>query len=231
MILPYRSVLINVDGETQTEARFILRDRLPESGNWSLNAQIYHGISEQHAGQILHDFNRYAFPVKENIVAALNSEGAVTRMIDSCLKEKGFDSWVLNRYGNRPKKDQVCSYRSLFAAVVGASSGLKGIHNQGREIGLLNNGDNGLAAESGRRFLGHVLDLINQDRSIGADVPILFALFGAISHDFGKFLTAEQWRECAQTYKKFNAQGVGRGKSFQKQNAVLDFLGLAEKGV
>src|SRR5215510_10403251 len=31
LFLPYRSVLVNIDGETQTEARFILRGQLPES--------------------------------------------------------------------------------------------------------------------------------------------------------------------------------------------------------
>ena len=81
LILPYRSALVNIDGETQTEARFLLRDRLPESGDWTLRAEVYHGITQRHASQILHDFNRYAHPIKESVVAALHSEGNLTKLI------------------------------------------------------------------------------------------------------------------------------------------------------
>ena len=43
--------LIVIDGETQTEARFLLAedDRLPESFDWPVAVTVYHGVSEEFA--------------------------------------------------------------------------------------------------------------------------------------------------------------------------------------
>jgi hypothetical protein len=227
IFLPYRSVLINIDGETQTEARFILRDRVPESGDWTLGAQIYHGISEQHSSQILHDVNRYAHPIKETVVAALNSEGNITKLIDLILEERHIPHFQLNRHGQKPKtkKGEICSYRSLISAVVGAAGGFQGLQTMGREIGLLNNGGGAMVNVS-RPFVEYVIDLIQQDPTIGTSAPALFGLYGAVSRDFGKFVTAQEWHLGAHVHSTFKSGERGKTAMLSKQAAVLASIGV-----
>ena len=229
LILPYRSVLVNMDGETQTEARFILRDRIPESGDWSMAAQIYHGITEQHASQILHDFNRYAHPIKETVVAALNSEGHITKMIQTMLDEKDFTSSDINRHTPKPnlKKGQLVSYRGLISGVVGAVAGLKGLQSMAKEIGLINNGNGStIMVEAARPFLNHALDLIRKDNSVGLTPPVVFGIYGAIAHDFNILVTLEQWHAGIATYEHCQTPERGNKGALKKQEAVLNLLGL-----
>jgi|SRR5215469_686146 len=228
LYLPYRSVLVNIDGETQTEARFILRDRIPESGDWSLSAQIYHGISETHASQILHDFNRYAHPIKESVVAALNSEGHITKMIQALLEVKGIEPSRINRHSPKPnqKKGEIIAYRGLISGIVGAVSGLSGLQNMAKEIGLLNNGDGETMLKAAGPFLAHAVDLILKDRSIGLTSPVIFGIFGGISHDFGKLVSAEEWHGGVGTYEGLKVTEKGKLAALKKQAAVLNLLGL-----
>lgn len=225
LILPYRSVLVNTDGETQTEARFILREALPESGDWNMSAEIYHGISEQHASQILHDFNRYAHPIKESMVAALNSEGHITKLIEQLLEQHDIPVSSLNRLGPTPnvKRGQICSYRALISGVVGSVGGFKGLETPGKEIALLNNGE-GLMVEASKPFLNHAFDLIKQDSAIGTTPAPIFGIFGAIYHDYQKLVSIQEWVMGTYTYK--HTPGKGKAAIMKKWDAVLEQLGL-----
>lgn len=226
LVLPYRSVLVNVDGETQTEARFLLREELPESGDWNMSAEIYHGITEQHASQILHDFNRYAHPIKESMVAALNSEGNLTRVIENILQERGLRAEQFSRFGPTPnvKKGQLCTYRSLISAVVGAVGGFKGLQTPGKEIALLNNGGDGRMVEIAKPFIEHVLNLIDRDAKIGTNPSPVFGLFGAIYHEHQKLVNDQEWVIGAYTYQQ--TPGKGKAAVIKKWDAVLNQLGL-----
>ena len=59
LLIPYKASLIAVDGETQTEARFMLRERIPETGKNKIAITIYHGVSEDHAKQLMYDYNAH----------------------------------------------------------------------------------------------------------------------------------------------------------------------------
>jgi hypothetical protein len=229
LFLPYRSVLVNIDGETQTEARFILRDRLVQSGDWSLAAQIYHGITEVHSSQILHDVNRYAHPIRETVVAALNSEGHITKLILSVLTAKGIEPYRVNRHAPKPnpKKGELMAYRGLISAIVGAISGLSGLQNMSKEIGLLNNGEGGAMLKAAQPFLEYIVDLIVKDHSIGLTPPVVFGIYGGIAHDFNKFVSTEEWHGGAGTYAGFRAEQRGKLGALAKQAAVLTLFGLS----
>lgn len=84
-VLPFNTPVIAVDGETQLEARYLLADTHPETLGLPFAVTIYHGISEGHARQILHDVNAYATPIPERKTAHLNSEGALSLMVQEAL--------------------------------------------------------------------------------------------------------------------------------------------------
>lgn len=231
LFLPPRSVLVNIDGETQTEARFILRDRLPDSGDWTLPVTIYHGITEQHAAQILHDVNRYAFPIKENAVAALNSEGNITRLIATVLAENNLPMSRLNRHKMRPVKsrNELTSYRSLINGSIGSVLGVSELHRVNRSIGQINNGSEASVIAPAKPFLQHMLKLIDTDLSIGETAPPLCALFGAIAHDYDKLLTVDEWHQAVKAYTESKPTTRGIAACRQKQDAALSVLGLVRK--
>ena len=82
LLIPYGHPLVAIDGETQTEARYLLRDEddfaIPETGNNPVAVVVYYGVDETFARQILHDFNAYTNPVSEKQLAAQNVHGPVT---------------------------------------------------------------------------------------------------------------------------------------------------------
>lgn len=232
LVLPYRSTLVNTDGETQTEARFILRDKVPESGSWSIAAQIYHGITEQHASQILHDFNCYAHPITESVAAVLNSQGQMNKFIEEFFESQGITPNLINRHGTVPKKGQLFAYRALISGIVGAVGGFRGLETIGKKIALLNNGGDSRMIEVARPYLEHVFSLIKRDPAIASDPPVIFGLFGAISHDCGVLVSLEQWIAGSHTYKQFKSEDSpkrGKGAVIPKQNAVLALLSLTRK--
>ena len=228
LFLPYRVTLINVDGETQTEARFMLRDRTPVSGDWSLSAQIYHGITEAHASQILHDFNRYAHPIREGVVAALNKEGHITRLIEEVMGENDILPVRLNRFGPKPnlKKGEIAAYRCLISAVVGAVAGLSGLDDVSKEIGLLNNGEGAAMVGAAKPFLVHLTELLKRDNSVGTTAMPVYGICGGIHHDFGKLVTLGEWHEAASAYLNCRTGKKGKTAMLEKRDAVLKALGL-----
>lgn len=233
LLLPARSALVNIDGETQTEARFILRDRFAESGDWTFGALLYHGITEEHAGQILHDANRYATPIGEAVVAPLNTEGNITQLIATVLKESNIPIGALNRYKPKPTKsrEEITSFRTLIHGVVGALGGFEVLHKITKQISVMNNGRNDPASvEAARPFLKHVLTLISEDGAVGSSSPVIYGLFGAVFHDYGKLLTIDEWRNAAAAYTALKTDTRGLICSRLKQDAALRSLGLERQG-
>ena len=123
LLLPHASPLVTLDGETQTEARFGLRDTMPETGEVSVMFVLYHGIDERHAGNIMHDFNVFAHPVAEAKVSMLNSNGALTAIVVDAIQEAGVRADRIQRHRPTPGKNQVTSYPCLTAGAAGAVLG------------------------------------------------------------------------------------------------------------
>ena len=111
LILPYNGVLTAIDGETQTEARFMLAEKLPETEQLPIALVVYHGISFEHARQIVHDTNHYVTPVSEAHSASFNSNGALTKALLAALSASGISESKMNAKG------QVANAKTLFARV------------------------------------------------------------------------------------------------------------------
>src|SRR5262245_64828330 len=117
LVIPYRSTLIAIDGETQTEARFILREKRADTGRLPIAVTVWYGITEQHAQQILHDYNTECHTVAERQVSPLNHEGQLSAAVNAAIS-----GWLsaeqFNRHGSKPKKNQVDSYAQLVSPVL-----------------------------------------------------------------------------------------------------------------
>ena len=228
LYLPSRSTIVNIDGETQTEARFILRDRVAESGDWTIPAILYHGITEEHASQILHDINRYAMPIKEGAVASLNSEGSMTRMIKESCRAIGIDpNSALNRHGARPLKvlGHITSYKIAIHAVVGAVYGLKGLRKIAFNVTKLNNGSEEVI-NGGSEFIRQFIKLVNENPPVRKVDAKVCALIAAIHHDFSRTLSAEEWLQADNIYRSTPSEIRGLHAAQPKEDAVLAMLGL-----
>ena len=114
--------MIVIDGETQTEARFLLAedDRLPESIDWPVAVTVYHGVSEEFARQILHDYNRYAHPVTERQTSKFNSKGPITRAARLALAKSGIKLEQINDRGTAATKKHLMAWDQVFQLAAGA---------------------------------------------------------------------------------------------------------------
>jgi len=123
LVIPYGHPLVAVDGETQSEARYILRDEddfaKPETGNTPVAVVVYFGVDETYARQILHDFNAYTNPVTEKQLAAQNVHGPVTSAVAQILEQAGIALDKVNRYGATPTKKQAIAQNQVAYAVMG----------------------------------------------------------------------------------------------------------------
>ena len=118
--VPYGTTLVAIDGETQTEARFILAERLPESAEWPVAITVYHGVSEDFARQILHDYNRYAHPVAERETSSFNKRGPITSAAMLAFDKSGHDKAAMNPRGERATKVYALSWDQVFQLAAGA---------------------------------------------------------------------------------------------------------------
>ncbi len=144
LIIPYGAVIIAIDGETQTEARWIMAEEpdfnLPGTMDHLVAVTIFHDLKEGVARQILHDFNIYANPVSERQLAAQNSEGPATVAALEVMTAAGIDLETVNRYGVTPSKKQSIAQNQVLFAVMGyAMKSTALVKNGGSFLDALNN--------------------------------------------------------------------------------------------
>jgi len=127
VVLPFRSLLIAVDGDTQLEARFRLRERAPETGDLPFPAIVHFGVEESTAIQILHDYNRFAKPIPESKLGAHNSSGGLSITVLEALDLAGLTDKDLNKSGSAGTAKQVAGFAQAMHFVAGYSLGAKGL--------------------------------------------------------------------------------------------------------
>ena len=133
IVLPFRSMLIGIDGETQLEARFRMRDQHPETGDIPFPVMLHYGIDEKHAIQILHDYNRYAKPIPESKLGARNSSGGISSTVLEALELAGLEDDVLNKSGALGTVKQIAGFSQAMHFVAGFSLGAKGLAVNGAQ--------------------------------------------------------------------------------------------------
>lgn len=229
LLLQHTSPLVNLDGETQTEARFILREDKPDSGDYPVMFVLYHGIPDQGAATIMHDFNYFARPVTEAKIAALNANGLLTRIVVEILQEEGVSAEQIARLNPTPNKKQIASYAGLIAGAAGAEIGRKVTNNLSAEISRLNNQINGIDPEQHiKPFLRHAVELAKASPSIGKSKPQIWAMAGGHYRETGELLTEPRWMALQGGFNvklpkgTLNVKGLKRKAAFQAIGIDVD---------
>jgi hypothetical protein len=223
LVLPYNAALVNLDGETQTEARFILGDRDVGSGGLPVPFILYHGISQEHASAIMHDVNFYAKPVAERKIAILNSNGYMSRVIMEALAEANIDGEKISRLGNVPNKKQIVAFSGLIAGAAGALVGYSITNNLPHFITQLNNFVNGRQAEKARPFLRLALASVSE---IGRFKPVIWALAGGHYYAAQKFLSPTEWEALAEAYNEARFERGTPNQAELKRKAAFEKIGI-----
>lgn len=228
LLLPHSSPLVTLDGETQTEARFALRESEPESGEVSVMFVLYHGIALEHAGNIMHDFNVFAHPVQESKVSALNRNGALTLLVIDAIQEVNIHTDLIQRHRPTPTKKQITSYQCLIAGACGAVLGRTLTGSLNANVQRLNTQPNGIDSGAAKPFVVHALQLARDNAEVGRSKPNVWALAGGIYRDYNKQLTAVEWLTMQTA---FNATKPKRGTAntaSSKRQAAIKAIGITQ---
>jgi hypothetical protein len=223
LILKYSAPLVNLDGETQTEARFIMLGEEEDSGDRPVGFLLYHGITEEHAGVIMHDLNFYAKPVAEQRISILNTSGHLTKIVNEVVRELNIPSDMIARLTPRPKKKQLVSYPSMIAGAAGALVGHTITNSLPTFISKLNNYPNGADAGKARPFLEHSLKSVHE---IGQCKPVIWALAGGYYHDTNKVLVPEDWLKLANAYDEAKFPRGTPHQAQLKRDAAFEAIGV-----
>lgn len=228
LLLPHSSPLVTLDGETQTEARFALRETEPASGEVSVMFVLYHGINQQHAGNIMHDFNVFAHPVAETKVSALNHNGALTSIVVEAIQELNVHTDRIQRHRPTPNKNQVASYQCLIAGAAGAVLGRTLTGSLNANVQRLNTQLNGVDRGAVKPFVVHALKLAIDNPAIGRSKPNIWALAGGLYHDLAKLLTASEWQTMEAAFNTTKpARGTGNVGAVKRQ-AAFHAIGITQ---
>jgi hypothetical protein len=220
LILEHVAPLVNLDGETQTEARFILRDGNVETGSVPISYVLHHGIDARHAASIMHDYNCYARPVTETKIAVLNSNGLLTRTVVDIIEELKIDGERISRLTPTPNKKQFASWTGLIAGGAGALVGRGITDNFAGHVARLNQQINGIDPEQHLKpFLRHAVALAQADAAIGKTNKLVWALAGGHFHDTGELLDQARWLALQGGFDVKLPKGAPRAKSQKRHNA------------
>lgn len=226
LLLPHMSPLVTLDGETQTEARFDLREQMPDTGDVPIMFVLYHGIDAQHAGAIMHDFNVFAHPVAEAAVSALNINGALTTAVISVLQELNIHTSAIARLKTKPGKGQLTTYDRLIAGAAGVVLGSPAATSIKSSVRRLNTQPNGVNREDIRAFLIHAVRLTQENSDVGRSNVKIWALAGGIYHEQAKLLSAPQWLSMAASYNATKPP-AGSRPAVVKRDAAYRAVGLS----
>lgn len=138
VVVPYNSILTAVDGETQTEARYMLRDGIkagkigrvkvgrsesrdsfPETGETPVALTVYHGIPKPHAQQILRDYNAEAHPIDPKKAATYDHVGPLSKAVNDVIASCGIPGDGVNRTGLVPGRRYRIAYQQVLMAIAG----------------------------------------------------------------------------------------------------------------
>jgi hypothetical protein len=221
LVLEHVAPLVNLDGETQTEARFVLREEKPDTGSiLPVSYVLHHGISAAHAASIMHDFNCYARPVTETKIAVLNSNGLLTRTVVEIIEEMQIGAGEIARLTPTPNKKQFASWTALVAGAAGALTGRAVTDNYAGHVARLNQQVNGIDPEEYLKpFLRHAIALARANPAVGRTGKLVWALAGGHFHDTGELLDEARWLALNGGFNVRLGKGTPKAKVVKRQNA------------
>jgi hypothetical protein len=210
VLVPYGSVLVAIDGETQTEARFMLMGRLEESGNWPIAYTLYHGISPEAAQQILHDYNMKGLPWSEMKAARFNNTGVLSRGVEDAIKLSGVSPEKVNYRGSKATKKHIVSLEQLLVFSAGVQLNGRGsdVAVSSGDLKRLNTPNSTALAPMAVPTMTHLLRIADENRTLGAMPSMIWQVAGVLTSK-GVTFEALNWKAAALKYKETAVSGKG----------------------
>jgi hypothetical protein len=219
LVVPYGAVLLAIDGETQTEARFLLREEVPDSGSLHVAVTVYHDCTEEFAKQILHDYNRYASPVREKELMTINPEGPLTRVARQAIESAEIAEDRVNRHGVKPGKNQDIAQIQVMYAVAGYTLQDRALENSAdRWLEELNNPAMGQTLRGTNGSCVSAISLLSKS-AVGSSeartaAPLVWQVAGAVVAK-GRAPETIKWAEAVAALR-----GMGRAGARRKLDSV-----------
>jgi hypothetical protein len=169
VIIPYNARIVAIDGETQTEARYLLRDRLPDTGDNPIAATLYHGISPQEAQQILHDYNVKGLPWTEKKAFRFNQTGPLSEAAHAAIELAGMPTDMVNYQSAKATNKTVVSLTQILTLLAGYQLNGAGAKSNvtASQLKRLNSLNSVSVPPSCTQQLAHILRRAATDRTFG----------------------------------------------------------------
>jgi hypothetical protein len=222
VVIPYNAKLVAIDGETQTEARYELRERLPETGNNPVAITLYHGISAETAQQILHDYNIKGLRWTETKLGSFNNTGALSVAVEEALTMAELTNDQVNYRSAKATKKTVVS--QLQALTLAAGYQLNGAGTRsfvsGAQLNRLNQESAVSVPPSCVQQLAHILRAAEADRSYGLAPLAVWQIAGVL---LSKNVPQSQlrWRRAIETYNANRKAGLRKGELLGKVESAM----------
>jgi hypothetical protein len=109
-----------IDGETQTEARFIIAETCPDSFTWDFPVVVWHSYDDDSvARQYLVDCNLHANPISSKTAMGMDQTGRLTTAVRNAVEMAGLDQSDINTASDLPGTRKKISLRQCTAAATG----------------------------------------------------------------------------------------------------------------
>lgn len=223
LIIPYNGVLAAIDGETQTEARFILAETFPDTEHFPIAITIYHGVPFAHAKQIVHDVNHYVTPISEVHSASFNGNGAITIAVNKALKASGVSEDKMNVRGAAANAKTVFARVQLMSFLVGCIEG-RGVARRGVSASILSRLNSPMGSDVCQSCIESSTEMVVmsvQSGAIGKFNKALWQIAGVLSSE-GRSPRELNWSAAHAAYQKTVV--VGRGGPRMSMSTKLEMI-------
>lgn len=119
LIIPYNATLIPIDGETQAEAWFMLRDRRPEAGCIPIAVTLYHSTTHSRARQVLVDYNKNAHPMSDRLCLGLDDRSPLAAVGIEAALLASIDPAKIVRHRATAGRNELVSRMQISSAAIG----------------------------------------------------------------------------------------------------------------
>jgi hypothetical protein len=210
IVIPYGAKLVAIDGETQTEARHMLRDRCPETGDNPIAVTLYHGVSAEVAQQILHDYNVKGLPWTETKAARFNRTGALSAAVEGAIKGAHVSMDKVNVRGGKANKRTIVALHQLVTLF--AAYQLNGVSAQGTvgsgHLKRLNTETAASVPASCVHDVASILTKANDNPAIGSAPALVWQVAGLLLSRNVK-VASINWERGASAYAETRMAGRG----------------------
>jgi hypothetical protein len=223
---PYTSSAIAIDGETQLEARFRLRNEEPATGDVPFAITLHHGTPEEHGIQILHDYNCYAHPIPESKLGSKNSSGGMSQTIANGVGKANVIKDVndLNQHGAAGTKKHVASYRQAMSFVAAFAVGKDALKRNATTWFAALNSPGAAAVDGGcPDRLAEMIDLAAGNMRVSLATPMIWQVAGVLSAE-GRAPATLNWDAGFAAFDASAPKTRGKTKISDRLTAIYDAL-------